>query len=436
MLDGHQGVHGLAGLADGDDERALVGDRVAVTELVGEGDLDGDAGPVLDGVLGDHAGVGGGAARHDDDPVDVAQLVLGDRHVVEHQAAVDVGAAEQGVADRVRLVVDLLLHERRVAALLGGRGVPGDLVRLALAPGVPSKLMTVQESGVIVTIWSWPSSSAWRVWPMNAATSEPRKFSPSPRPTTSGLLRRAPTTTPGLSACTARRVNAPSSRLHDVPHRLGQVAGRGVLTADELGGHLGVGLARERRRRRPGGSFLRAWKFSMMPLWMRASRPSSPPRCGWAFWSVGPPWVAQRVCPIPVVDAGQRVAVEGVLEVDELAGPLLEARRPSVTRATPAESYPRYSRRARPSMTTSSAMPSVRPTYPTIPHMRASLVAAAPAPRVRASGPGRVAAGRKRDAVVGNDARRVSGTRSDAGCRRPTSTSTAGPGRACGRTTR
>ncbi len=57
--------------------RALVDDRVAVAELVGEGDLDGDAGPVLDGVLGDHAGVGGGAARDDGDAVDVAQLLLG-----------------------------------------------------------------------------------------------------------------------------------------------------------------------------------------------------------------------------------------------------------------------------------------------------------------------------------------------------------------------
>ena len=45
----------------------------------------------------------------------------------------------------------------------------------------------------------------------NAATSEARKFSPSPRPITSGELRRAPTTRPGSSSCTARSVNAPSS---------------------------------------------------------------------------------------------------------------------------------------------------------------------------------------------------------------------------------
>ncbi len=40
-------------------------------------------------------------------------------------------------------------------------------------------------------------------------------------------------------------------------------------------------------------------KFSMMPLWMTATRPSAA-WCGWALRSVGPPWVAQRVWPMPV----------------------------------------------------------------------------------------------------------------------------------------
>ena len=141
-----------------------------------------------------------------------AQLLLADAHLVEHEPAGVVGAPEEGVGDRVRLVVDLLLHEGGVAALLGGGGVPGDLVGLALAGRAVEADDRRSRPGVIVTIWSWPSSRACRVWPMNAATSLPRKFSPSPSPTTSGLLRRAPTTTPGLSACTARSVNAPSSR--------------------------------------------------------------------------------------------------------------------------------------------------------------------------------------------------------------------------------
>ena len=60
----------------------------------------------------------------------------------------------------------------------------------------------------------------------------------------------------------------------------------------------------------------------MMPLWISASLPSSPPRCGWALASVGPPWVAQRVCPMPVLDAGQRLGLDRRGEVGQLAGPL------------------------------------------------------------------------------------------------------------------
>ena len=39
-------------------------------------------------------------------------------------------------------------------------------------------------------------------------------------------------------------------------------------------------------------------KFSMMPLCTTASRSVA---CGWALLSVGLPWVAQRVWPMPMV---------------------------------------------------------------------------------------------------------------------------------------
>ena len=54
-----------------------------------------------------------------------------------------------------------------------------------------------------------------------------------------------PTTTPGLSACTASRVNAPSSRCTTLRIAVGEVAHPVVLAADELGGDLGVGLGAE-----------------------------------------------------------------------------------------------------------------------------------------------------------------------------------------------
>ncbi len=55
------------------------------------------------------------------------------------------------------------------------------------------------ESAVISAISSWPSSSARFVYVINAETSEAKKFSPSPTPTTKGEFLRAPTIRPGSS---------------------------------------------------------------------------------------------------------------------------------------------------------------------------------------------------------------------------------------------
>ena len=121
-----QRVGGLAGLRDGDDERVLVQNRVAVTEFAGQLDLDGQPGPVLDRVLGQQAGVVRRAAGHDEDLVDLTQLLIGQALLVEHDAAVD-EMAEQRVGDRGRLLGDLLEHEVLVATLFGGRDVPVDM---------------------------------------------------------------------------------------------------------------------------------------------------------------------------------------------------------------------------------------------------------------------------------------------------------------------
>ena len=59
----------------------------------------------------------------------------------------------------------------------------------------------------------------------------------------------------------------------------------------------------------------------MMPLWMRASLPSSP-RCGCAFRSFGAPCVAQRVWPMPVRAVRDRGWLEVVEQHLQLAGAL------------------------------------------------------------------------------------------------------------------
>jgi len=99
---------------------------------VRELDVDGNARPLLDRVLAEHAGVGSSATGDDDDAVDglenlVADAVqLGQAHGVSHNAA------EQRLGDSLGLLADLLGHEARPAALLGSGCVPVDLVFLGL----------------------------------------------------------------------------------------------------------------------------------------------------------------------------------------------------------------------------------------------------------------------------------------------------------------
>ena len=100
--------------------------RVAVDPFARDVGLDRDARPLLDDVAADDAGVVRGAGRDDDDAAQIAHLELGQAERVEHELV-----AADAVADRLahclRLLVDLLEHERLVAALLGGLVVPVEL---------------------------------------------------------------------------------------------------------------------------------------------------------------------------------------------------------------------------------------------------------------------------------------------------------------------
>ena len=75
----------------------------------------------------------------------------------------------------------------------------------------------------------------------------------------------------------------------------------------------------------------------MIPLWMTATVPSAE-RCGWALRSVGPPWVAHRVCPIPIVAAGSGLSASSFSRLASLPAFLAELSFPSATTAMPAES--------------------------------------------------------------------------------------------------
>ena len=79
--------------------------------------------------------------------------------------------------------------------------------------GLPSRSVISTDVGVIVTTSSWPSSIAFLVNSIKAATSDAMKFSPSPKPTTRGEFRRTPTITSGASAWIANKVNDPRRAL-------------------------------------------------------------------------------------------------------------------------------------------------------------------------------------------------------------------------------
>ena len=124
----------LARLRDADHERVLRQHRVAVDPLARDVGLDGDACPLLDDVPADDAGVVRRPARDDDDAAEILDLHLAHAQRLEHEVVAAHAVADR-LAHRLRLLVDLLEHERLVAALLRDLLVVRDLLGLTLDLG-------------------------------------------------------------------------------------------------------------------------------------------------------------------------------------------------------------------------------------------------------------------------------------------------------------
>src|SRR5574337_695623 len=119
----------------------------------------------------------------------------------------------------------------------------------------------------------------------------------------------------------------------------------------------------------------------MMPLWTTTRSPVQS-LWGWAFSSVGRPWVAQRVWPSPTSPEKSR---PHSTFSNSLIFPTLRwtTIRSCWRIARPAESYPRYSSRLSPSRRTGTTF--LCPTYPTIPHIALPLSVSGPNCRTRAA---------------------------------------------------
>ena len=103
---------------------------------------------MLDRILGHQAGVVRGTASNDEDLVDLAQFLIGQALLVEHDAVVD-DVAEQRVGDSGRLLGDLLEHEVLVATFFSGRGVPVDVKDPVVAATISRNAVEIRDAVTI-----------------------------------------------------------------------------------------------------------------------------------------------------------------------------------------------------------------------------------------------------------------------------------------------
>src|SRR6185437_4700763 len=124
-----ESVRRFAGLADGNDQAMLIENRIAVTKFAAVIDLDGEMSEALDHEFAGESCVPTGAAGDNFYVAEIAELFLGDVHLVEKYLAGFLrNSAEQSVADGAGLLENFLLHEMFEAALFGHDRVPGDVL--------------------------------------------------------------------------------------------------------------------------------------------------------------------------------------------------------------------------------------------------------------------------------------------------------------------
>ena len=121
----------FAGLADDEDEDAVVDDRVAVAEFGSDVHFNGDMGLALEQIFRDDADVIGGAAGDDENFADVFEFFLCQAYAVEDDPAVPDAWGDR-VAHGLGLLHDLLGHEVVVTALFRRGNVPVDMGRFLL----------------------------------------------------------------------------------------------------------------------------------------------------------------------------------------------------------------------------------------------------------------------------------------------------------------
>ena len=244
VLDRHEGVHGLAGLADGHHERSIVDHRIAVAELVRQIDLDGNPGPLLDRVLAKHPGVAGRPTAKDDDAVDVFQHVVAEDVEFAEPDRPALDPAEQRLRDGFWLLADLLGHEARPAALFRCRSVPGDLelLRIDRVSVEIGDRHGIRRDGHDLILADRDGATGVLD---EGRDIRPKEVFSIPKPDHERRVAASADHDARLVFVQDQQGECAVQSGHDVAERQCEVARLLVLEPDEQGGDLGVGLARE-----------------------------------------------------------------------------------------------------------------------------------------------------------------------------------------------
>ena len=119
-----QGIRGLSALADDEDECVASHRQVAVSQLACELAFHRNMGKRLDEVLTNHGRMEGSATSAQNDSFDLAKFGIGHFQAAEFGSCLFNGKAPtQSVANRVRLLEDLLEHVMRKGALIDVLGL-------------------------------------------------------------------------------------------------------------------------------------------------------------------------------------------------------------------------------------------------------------------------------------------------------------------------
>ena len=290
-----QRVGGLAGLRNEDRQIALAQRRLAVAEFGGDIEFDRHARKPLEPVFGDIAGIARGAAGGDRDALDVLEI---ERQLYRQRHALGrhVDIARQRMADHFGLLVDFLGHEMAIIRLVDQERRGAGLQHLAIHHRAVLVIDHADFAGqhhpvAVLEIADGVGEGRERDrvraqihLAVAMADRQRRALAGADHQIAVALEHEGQR---------ERAAQLRQRRLHRILRRsaLEQVG------IDQMDHDLGVGFALEFARPAFPASARSSRKFSMMPLWTTATLSVA---CGCALLSVGLPWVAQRVCPMPV----------------------------------------------------------------------------------------------------------------------------------------